>query len=225
MSEWWTYTLSDFLLFSPRTYYRLLELYNLAVWPLQVVGVVVGLAAIALSLGSRGRLVSLSLALSWLWVAWAFHARHYAQINWAAPWFAAAFAIQAAALLTLGTIAGRLHFRVERDARTWLAMGLAAIAVAGYPLVAPLAGHGWASAETFGLTPDPTALATVALVSQVRGNVRWLLLALPLAWCAIAAATLWAMESPTAVLPTLLGLAGALVASGRSRSDALRSAS
>jgi hypothetical protein len=31
MSEWWTYSLWDFLLFSPRTYYRLFELYNLAI--------------------------------------------------------------------------------------------------------------------------------------------------------------------------------------------------
>ena len=28
MSEWWTYRLTDFLLFSPRTYDRLFELYN-----------------------------------------------------------------------------------------------------------------------------------------------------------------------------------------------------
>ena len=34
MSEWWTYTLSDFLLFSPRTYYRLFELHHRALWPL-----------------------------------------------------------------------------------------------------------------------------------------------------------------------------------------------
>ena len=33
MSEWWTYHLSDFLLFAPRTYYRLFELYNAAIWP------------------------------------------------------------------------------------------------------------------------------------------------------------------------------------------------
>ena len=44
MSEWWTYTLSDFLLFSPRTYYRLLELYNLATWPAQFAGGAIGLA-------------------------------------------------------------------------------------------------------------------------------------------------------------------------------------
>ena len=46
MSEWWTYHLSDFLLFSPRTYYRLFELYNAAIWPAQIV---------ALGAGSGGR--------------------------------------------------------------------------------------------------------------------------------------------------------------------------
>ena len=30
MSEWWTYRLSDFLMFSGATWYRLLELHNAA---------------------------------------------------------------------------------------------------------------------------------------------------------------------------------------------------
>ena len=33
MSEWWTYTLGDFLMFSPATYWRLVESYNRDVWP------------------------------------------------------------------------------------------------------------------------------------------------------------------------------------------------
>ncbi len=36
MPDWSTYRLEDFLLFSPRTYYRLFELHNAAVWPGQV---------------------------------------------------------------------------------------------------------------------------------------------------------------------------------------------
>ena len=34
MTEWESYRLSDFLLFSPRTYWRLFELHNEALWPL-----------------------------------------------------------------------------------------------------------------------------------------------------------------------------------------------
>ncbi len=43
MSEWWTYTLSDFLLFSPRVYYRLLELHNHALWPAHLLTIARGL--------------------------------------------------------------------------------------------------------------------------------------------------------------------------------------
>jgi hypothetical protein len=42
MSEWWTYRPSDFLLFAPRTYYRLFELYNSEIWPLQIVALLAG---------------------------------------------------------------------------------------------------------------------------------------------------------------------------------------
>ena len=54
MSEWWTYRLTSFLLFSPRTYYRMLELYNLAIWPAQIVGVAIGLSIVALLFMKRG---------------------------------------------------------------------------------------------------------------------------------------------------------------------------
>ena len=43
MSEWWTYRLSDFLMFSPRTYHRLFELTNAEIWPLQIVTLAAGL--------------------------------------------------------------------------------------------------------------------------------------------------------------------------------------
>jgi hypothetical protein len=54
MSEWWTYRLTSFLLFSPRTYHRLIELYNLAIWPLQLAGVAIGAAIVALLITNRG---------------------------------------------------------------------------------------------------------------------------------------------------------------------------
>ena len=62
MTEWWTYTLSDFLLFSPQTYLRLIELYQRDVWPLQIPMVALGAVA--------GRLPGGLVATSgWLFVA------------------------------------------------------------------------------------------------------------------------------------------------------------
>jgi hypothetical protein len=198
MSEWWTYTLGDFLLFSPRTYYRLLELYNLAIWPAQLGGLAIGFAVVALLASARpqrGRLAAGLLALCWAWIAWAFHAERYAQINWAASWFAAAFALQASLLVVLGVCANGVRLRTPRGGWRRLAPALIATVVVGYPLLAPLAGRAWSTAEVLGTAADPTAVVTVAAVALVRGPRRWLLLVVPLLWGAIAVATLWAMAA------------------------------
>ena len=77
MSEWWTYRLTSFLLFSPRTYYRTIELYNLAIWPAHLAGLAIGLAVVALLAthsGWRNQIVAALLAVCWLWIGWVvFH--------------------------------------------------------------------------------------------------------------------------------------------------------
>lgn len=211
MSEWGTYTLSDFLMFSPRTYYRLLELYNAAIWPLQLAGAAAGVAIAALLLRRRddaGRVVAALLAACWLWIAWAFHWQRYAQINWAATWFSAAFALQG---VFLALLAGRLAPRT-RGPSTWVAIALILFAIAGYPLIAVATGRTWTSAETFGTAADPTAIATLAVLSFVRGSLRWLLILVPLLWCAISSATLWTMDAPETALVAAVSVLAAFLA-------------
>ena len=225
MSQWWTYTLSDFLLFSPRTYYRLLELYNLAIWPLQLAGGAIGLgivAMLALKRDRRRRIIALLLAGCWLWIAWGFHYERYAQINWAAEWFAVAFALQAIFLIVVGVMR-RAASQASREGGNRLAATLVAITVLGYPLIAPLAGRPWTAAEAFGVAADPTAIGTIAALSTVGGRARWLLLILPLLWCAVAVATLWAMDAPETVVvagAALLALVPAVCGMRRGDRDA-----
>ena len=198
MSEWWSYRPSDFLLFSPRTYYRLFELYNEGVFPAQIVAVALGLALLVLMRRPSplpGRLAGAILAAAWLWVAIAFHSMRYATINWAAVFFAAAFVVEAACLAA----AIFTNFWLLRCGTVGL--GLIALAVA-YPLAAPLFGRPWSQAEFFGLAPDPTVVATLGALLLAQGWLRWTLAVVPLAWCAVGGATLWTMEAADAwVLP------------------------
>src|SRR5262249_13168915 len=99
MGEWLTYSLSSFLLFSPETYYRLFELYNVAVWPVHILAIALGLAILVLWRGGaawQGRAVAAILTAAWLFVAWAYLLVRYDTINWAAKYFAAGFALEAA---------------------------------------------------------------------------------------------------------------------------------
>jgi hypothetical protein len=221
MSEWWTYTPSDFLLFSPRTYYRLLELYNLAIWPAQVAGMAIGGAVFELLLRERrgrDRIIAGLIAACWLWIAWAFHYQRYAQINLAATWFAAAFALQALLLVAFGVLAGRIAFALPTGRIRRLVLLFGVFAILGYPLLATLTGRVWTTAEVFGVAADPTAISTLALLAFVRGRIRWLLLVVPLLWCAIATATLWIIDAPDAAVVAAGALIGLLLAVRGARS-------
>jgi len=218
MSEWWTYTLSDFLLFSPRTYYRLFELYNIDIWPAQSVALALGVITLALLWRPRagqGRIVAAILTVCWIWVAWAFHWRHYATINWAATYFAYAFAAEALLLVFFGIIRNELVFEpASVTHRTGFAV--VAFAVVLQPLIAPLVGRGWLQAEVFGAAPDPTVVATLGVLLASGWRTVWWLGIIPLLWCALSGAVTWTMGSPEAPLMPIAALL-VLVVAGMTR--------
>ena len=224
MSEWWTYRLSDFLLFSPRTYYRLFELYNQAIWPAQILAVAIGVAVAAM-LWKPGRwnarLAAVLLGACWLWVAWAYLFVRYASINWAASYFAAAFAVEALLLVLFGVVGSgfspRKHGRATR-----IGIGLVLFALAIQPVLGPLLGRSWSQVEIFGVTPDPTVVATLGALVATSTPWRWLLLPIPLAWCALSGATQWTMGSADAwLMPLAAAVAVAAIFVDRRRRPAM----
>jgi len=202
MSEWWTYRLSNFLLFSPRTYYRLFEIYNSEIWPGQVLALLAGLAVVALISSAvpwRSRAIAAVLGLSWLWVAWAYHYTRYASINWAATYFAGAFALEALLLMGVG-IANGLHLRSKDGWISRVGIGLVVFALLAHPLIGPLVGRSWSQVEIFAIAPDPTVVATLGVVVLASGWSTWLLFPIPILWCLVSGATAWTMQSADAAL-------------------------
>ncbi|MFN4278579.1 MAG: DUF6064 family protein, partial [Ferrovibrio sp.] len=198
MSEWWTYGLSDFLLFSPQTYQRLFELHNAALWPAQVAALAAGIAVILLGMRqSRGTWIL--AALAWLLVAWLWFHQRYATINWAADWIAIAFVLQALLLLWQS-----LRRKSVSGSSNLAGLAFMIFAVAALPLLPLLLGRPWRQAEIFALTPGPTVIATFGLLLMLRAPRH--LLILPLLWCAIDGATLWAMDAPEFWLLPAAGL-------------------
>jgi hypothetical protein len=217
MSEWWTYRLSDFLMFSPRTYHRLFELTNAELWPLQFVALAAGLAALWLVWhGAYGRVVAAVLAAAWIFVAWAYHFERYATINTGARYYAAGFAIQALLLAWCSVRRAGPGFDVQPAPVRWSGLALLAAGVVLYPLLAPLVGRPWTQAEIFGVAPDPTAVATIGALLLAKGRVAFLL-ALPFLWCAITALSLWTMEAPDAAVPASVLVLGVAMAVWRWR--------
>jgi uncharacterized protein DUF6064 len=211
MSEWWTYTISDFLMYSARTYYRMVERYNSAVWPGHLLAVAAGLAVLGLLWrpGARqGRVVSGVMAVAWAWVAWGFLARRYGTINWAASYFAWGFGVEALLFGWVGLVRGRLRFGVWRDVAGVVGIVLFGLALLVYPVISLVVGRSLGQADVFGVEPDPTAVGTLGLLLMVRSGARWVLLPVPVLWCMFSSAMLLAMRSPE----TWLLLSAALLA-------------
>ena len=205
-TEWWTYRLSDLLMFSARSYHRLFELYNQDIWPAQVVALLAGLAVMAGAVGggaAASRLVALLLGLAWLWVAWAFHLERYAAINIGAPWFAAGFGLQGLMLLWMAAKPLPRLIRFNASPVAWVALALVSLAVAVYPLLPIHEGRYQSQGEVFGVAPDPTAMATLGILLLVRA--RWPLWLVPVAWCALSGATQMELGVPLAWLPLFTG--------------------
>jgi hypothetical protein len=215
MSEWWTYSLSDFLMFSPQVYYRLFELHNRALWPAQLLTIAAGSAILYLLLlraGGWHRLIAAMLGALWIWIAWAFFWERYAAINWAALYLAPFIAAQGVLLIGIGAIGRGPIFALSRGAVRLAGLGLFAGALILYPFIAPSMGRSWLGAEIFGIAPDPTALATLALLALANERARWPLMVVPLLWCAISSATLWTMGAGDFFVPLLGALAAVGVA-------------
>jgi hypothetical protein len=226
MSEWWTYRPADFLMFAPRTYWRLFELHNAQWWPLQWLLLVA--ACVVVARAARGgtavlRVGAAGLAATWVFVSASFLLQRYAPINWAAGAFAAAFVLQAAVLVLLATRTD-LH-ATRRGSRRAVGALLVGWALVGHPLLAAAAGRPWKQAEVFGIAPDPTAIATLGalLWADHRTRATGVLLraarVVPIGWCAISAATLLTMGSAQAwvTAAAAAGAAAALAVDARPR--------
>ena len=215
MEDWLTYRLSDLLLFSPRTYYRLFELHNRALWPAHLAFLGAGASILVLLRRSTpwsSTAILVLLSACWVFVAWAYHLERYATINWAARYFAAAFAVQALLMLWHGLGRRRLLFAWPRSGVERAAFGLTLFALFVEPLIGPLVGRDWTQLEVFGATADPTVIATVGLLPMASPRPPRHLLIVPVLWCAISGATLWAMGQPDALVVPIAGLIGTTLA-------------
>ena len=160
MSDWLSFCLSDFLLFGPPAFWQLFAQGNQLFPPLPfaLIGV---MGLLVLTQRDRPRLLLIALAVFWGWLAYDFFAIRYFSINWAASYLVPVIAFQGILLLGFGALG--------RAARLGTGTGaLLSYAVFVHPLWPLVFGRAATQAEIVGLAPDPTAIATLGVVTAFR---------------------------------------------------------
>ncbi|MBP2460511.1 MULTISPECIES: DUF6064 family protein [unclassified Rhizobium] len=212
MTEWWSYRPSDFLMFSPRVYFRQIANFNVGLWPLHLAMVLIGVGLLCLVLRGRPndrRIVAVTLAVLWLFVAYAYLWMRLSSINWAATYAAIGFGAQAILTVCVHTRPTGADRRLPRKLPGVI---VAAVSILAYPALFVFSGRGHGQSEVFGIMPDPTVLATIGLLAASRQRYDFVLFVIPCLWCVVSSVTLYTMHDTTWWVSLAIGFSGLMAA-------------
>lgn len=210
--------------FTTAQFFNVFAQYNQAVWPMQIVLLLLAIAIVIIMLrpiSATNRLISAVLALFWAWMAIAYHFVFFTTINLAAWLFGGLFLIAAFLFVWTGVVRGQLHFRVRRDVWGWLGGLLIVYALIIYPLLGWWLGHRYPELPTFGL-PCPTTIFTLGILLFAQAPVPRRVFIVPLLWSVIgasAAMQLGVLQDYGLAVAGLIGVSYLLFS--RTRSDRL----
>lgn len=158
--------------------------YNFAIWPMQVLGYVLGLVALFFAIKpSRysSRTITGILSFLWLWTAIGFFLLYFGPVYTPAYGFAVLFIIQGVLFLA-SVLKPRVSFGFKGGVYSIVGILFVAYAMIGYPAVGYFLGHRYPQSPPFGLTPCPLGVFTFGLFLLTDKKVPKLFLAIPLLW-------------------------------------------
>ena len=184
--------------FTVEQFYGVFSDYNNAVWPAQVVLLLLALAVVVLVLRPQqwsGVAVSAVLAFLWAWIAVAYHFTFFRRISPPAYAFAALSMAGAAVFVWQGVIQRRLTFGWLAGWRSAAGAALIVFALVAYPVWSAMAGHRYPATATFGL-PCPTTIFTIGVLAFARRCSPRGALVVPVLWCFVGAQAAFLLSVP-----------------------------
>ncbi len=196
--------------FTVEQFMAIFEKYNIAVWPMQIILVLIALSALFLSLRKfsySDRFIGAILGFFWLWVGIVYHLAYFASINKVAYLFGALYIIQGLIFIFMGGIKSKLSFKLQPNSYGIIGSLFVLYALIIYPILGYFLGHVYPKSPTFGL-PCPTTIFTFGLLLWTDKIVPKYVLVIPLIWSMIgfgAALSLGVKEDYGLLIAGVLG--------------------
>jgi len=170
--------------FTPDQFLAVFERYNTAVWPMQVM--LVMLAAIAISLvlirkSYSGKAIVNILTFFWFWMGLVYHIFYFTSINQAAFIFGSLFIVQGLLFIWSGIIKNHLAFTLKAGLKETTGLLMILYALVIYPILGNFLGHAYPQSPTFG-APCPTTIFTFGILLLCYRRIPLYLVIIPVLW-------------------------------------------
>jgi len=169
--------------FNTRQFLDVFKSYNQAIWPLQLVFILLAVITVCLVIWKpiiSGKIIPCILALLWMWMGGVYHLVFFSTINEAANIFGLLFILQGILFLRYAIIKSPA-FELKKDIDGIAATALIIYSLVAYPAIGYYSGHGYPYSPTFGL-PCPTTIFTFGLLLMTRKNCPVSILIIPFIW-------------------------------------------
>ena len=169
--------------FTPDQFLDVFKSYNLTVWPAQILLVVLALLMIFVLFKKNfysDKLISIGLAVLWLWMGIVYHIIFFTRINPAAYLFGTLYVIQAGLFVYYGIITKELIYKYRNNAICIMSILFFLYALIFYPLLSYQFGHLYPSTPTFGL-PCPTTIFTFGMIILMEDRKK-IIFIIPIVW-------------------------------------------
>lgn len=189
--------------------FALFDDYNSAVRPVPALAVFFAASVIMLVIRARQdrtRLVTGILACGWLWTGAIYHLGYFADINFAAPVYGAAFILQGALMAWTGVFRRGLILHFDKGAIGWAGIRIAVISAVILPLIDWLSGVGWSGVRLVLIAPGVTAGFTLGILMMSKGPIPLHLAAIPILWVVVEGVHAWTLNIPQDYLLPVMGL-------------------
>lgn len=158
--------------------------YNITVWPIQILFIILALSAVFLTVKKRNysdKVISGILTFLWLWIGVVYHLIFFSDINPAAYAFGGIFIIQAVLFFVYGIVRKNLSFGFKSNISGIAGIVFIIYALIFYPLLGIQFGHFYPRTPTFGL-PCPTTIFTFGILLWTRKKISPVIIGIPLIW-------------------------------------------
>jgi hypothetical protein len=178
--------------------------YNISIWPMQVLLLVLALLVTYFSIFKKpysDKIIVLILTFLWLWMGIVYHLIYFASINKAAIVFGSLYIIQSLIFFYFGIIKDKLRFQFSLNRYGITGMVLIMFALIFYPLLGYWLGHVYPTSPTFGL-PCPTTIFTFGILLFSSFRTPFIVIIIPAIWSIIgfSAAVSLGMKEDTGLL-------------------------